>query len=71
MNYDSAWQLLCQYTKTESLRKHALAVSAAMRHYARLSNQAEEYWAITGLLHDSITKCIPTNRIIHTAAGRS
>jgi len=52
MNYESAWQLLCQYTKTESLRKHAIAVSAAMRHYARIFNQDEEYWAMTGLLHD-------------------
>ncbi|MCK9559905.1 MAG: HDIG domain-containing protein [Candidatus Marinimicrobia bacterium] len=52
MNYSQAYELLCQYTKTESLRKHALAVSAAMRHYARIFNQDEEYWAVTGLLHD-------------------
>mgnify|MGYP001335300483 CR=1 FL=1 len=52
MNRDSAWQLLCQYTKTESLRKHALAVEASLRHYARFFKQDEEYWSITGLLHD-------------------
>ena len=52
MNYQNAYELFCRYTKTESLRKHALAVSAAMRHYARIFNEDEEYWAITGLLHD-------------------
>jgi putative nucleotidyltransferase with HDIG domain len=51
----AAWQLLTEYTQSESLRKHALAVEACMRAYARkLSSDAqeEEKWAITGLLHD-------------------
>jgi len=52
MNYSQAYELLCRYTKTESLRKHALAVSAAMRHYAHIFKEDEEYWAITGILHD-------------------
>ncbi len=52
MDRNHAWQLLCQYTKTESLLKHALAVEAALRHYARHYHQDEEYWGITGLLHD-------------------
>ena len=48
----AAWQLLCEYTKTEPLRKHALAVEAAMRAYARKLGGDEEQWAIVGLLHD-------------------
>lgn len=49
---DEAWQLLCQYTEKEALRKHALAVEASMRHYARLFGEDEELWGQTGLLHD-------------------
>jgi putative nucleotidyltransferase with HDIG domain len=49
---DQAWDLLCQYTEKEGLRKHALAVEAAMRHYARLWGEDEELWGLTGLLHD-------------------
>ena len=52
MNRDDAWELLCEYTTSESLRKHGLAVEAAMRHFARKSGEDEEVWAITGLLHD-------------------
>ena len=49
---EDAWQLLCQYTEKEGLRKHALAVEASMRHYARLYGEDEELWGLTGLLHD-------------------
>jgi putative nucleotidyltransferase with HDIG domain len=52
MNREQAWGLLCEYTPNDSLRKHALAVEAAMRHYARLLGENEETWGITGLLHD-------------------
>jgi putative nucleotidyltransferase with HDIG domain len=49
---DEAWALLCEHTKGESLRKHALAVETAMRHFARKAGEPEEKWAVTGLLHD-------------------
>jgi putative nucleotidyltransferase with HDIG domain len=52
MNRDDAWALLTEYTKSESLLKHALAVEAAVRGYARRFGENEEEWGITALLHD-------------------
>ncbi len=49
---DDAWALFCEWTESESLRKHALGVEAAMRAYARRFDQDEELYAITGLVHD-------------------
>jgi putative nucleotidyltransferase with HDIG domain len=49
---DSAWQLLNEYTKSESLLKHALAVEAAVRGYARRFGEDENGWGIVALLHD-------------------
>jgi putative nucleotidyltransferase with HDIG domain len=49
----TAWGLLIEFTKSESLRKHALAVEACMRAYARkFAPEEEEVWGLTGLLHD-------------------
>lgn len=49
---EAAWELLCEWTSSDSLRKHALAVEASMRAYARIQGEEEERYAITGLLHD-------------------
>jgi putative nucleotidyltransferase with HDIG domain len=49
---DIAWNLLTEYTKGESLRKHALAVEAAVRGYARQFGEDEEVWGVVALLHD-------------------
>jgi putative nucleotidyltransferase with HDIG domain len=49
---DDAWALLTEYTKSDSLRKHALAVEAAVRGYARTFGEDEDSWGIVALLHD-------------------
>ena len=60
MDRSEAWELLCEYTKSDSLRKHALAVEAAMRHYARKYGDYEEKWAVVGQLHDFDYEIHPT-----------
>ena len=52
LNRERAWMLLNEYTKSDSLLKHALAVEAAVRGYARKFGDDEEAWGITALLHD-------------------
>ena len=52
MNREQAWGLLTEFTESESLRKHALAVEACVRAYARKLGGDEEQWAIVGLIHD-------------------
>jgi putative nucleotidyltransferase with HDIG domain len=47
-----AWELFCEWTESDSLRKHVLGVEAAMRVYARRFGEDEELWAATGILHD-------------------
>ncbi|HUL33245.1 MAG TPA: HDIG domain-containing protein [Candidatus Eisenbacteria bacterium] len=49
---EDAWQLVCEYTQSESLRKHMLAVEACVRAYARKQAADEELWGVTALLHD-------------------
>lgn len=49
---ERALALLEEYTKNDSLIKHALAVEAAMRHYARRFGEDESLWGVVGLLHD-------------------
>ena len=50
MNREAAWSLLTEFTQSESLRKHALAVEACMRAYAKKFAEDEEKFGITGLL---------------------
>ena len=52
MNRDDAWQLLNEYTKSDSLLKHAVAVEAAVRGYARKFGEDEDAWGVVALLHD-------------------
>ena len=52
MDREAAWQLLCEYTKSESLRKHAMAVEICLRAYAGKFGEDEEKWGVTGLIHD-------------------
>jgi putative nucleotidyltransferase with HDIG domain len=52
MTREEAWQILCEFTKTEGLRKHALAVEACVTAYARKLGEDEAKWSLTALLHD-------------------
>ncbi|MEW5701578.1 MAG: HDIG domain-containing metalloprotein [Candidatus Zixiibacteriota bacterium] len=68
MDRDQAWALLNEYTKNPALIKHALAVEAAMKAYARQYGEDETVWGIIGLLHDFDYERYPT-REDHPARG--
>ena len=57
---DAAWHLLTEWTQGDSLRKHALAVEAAVRGYAREFGENEEEWGVVALLHDCDYERYPT-----------
>ena len=52
MEREQAWNILCEYTKSDSLRRHALAVEACVTAYARKFGKDETKWSVTALLHD-------------------
>ena len=52
MKREEAWEILCEFTKSDSLRRHALAVEACVAAYARKLGEDETKWSVTALLHD-------------------
>ena len=52
VNREEGWNILCEFTQSESLRKHALAVEACVRAYAKQFGEDEARWSLTALLHD-------------------
>jgi len=57
---DQAWEILCEFTKSEGLRKHALAVETCVAAYARKFGADEQVWSLTALLHDFDWEVHPT-----------
>ena len=57
---EQAWEILCEFTKSEGLRKHALAVEACVTAYARKLGGDEQMWSVTALLHDFDWEIHPT-----------
>ncbi len=68
MSREAAWALVTEYTESESLRKHMLAVEASLRGYARLWGEPEEDWGVVALLHDFDYERFP-NRENHPFRG--
>jgi predicted hydrolase (HD superfamily) len=60
MNRNQAWEIVCEFVKSDSLRKHMLAVEYAMRAYALHFGEEPESWAVVGLLHDFDWEIHPT-----------
>ena len=63
-----AWQAVCEFVQDVGLRRHMLAVEAAMRHYARMLGHDQDRWALVGLLHDFDWEIHP-NITDHPAKG--
>ena len=61
-NREICWSILNEYTKSESLIKHALAVETCVRAYAKKFNEDEEYWGNVALLHDFDYEMYPTEK---------
>ncbi len=67
---DEAWTVLCEFTASDSLRKHALTVEAVMRHFARQCDADEDAWGMAGLLHDFDYEQYPDINQHATVGGR-
>ena len=60
LNREQAWSLLCEFTKSDGLRKHALAVETCVTAYAKKLGEDEHKWSVTALLHDFDWEIHPT-----------
>ena len=60
LDRDKAWEILCEFTKSDGLRKHALAVETCVTAYARKLGEDEKKWSVTALLHDFDWEIHPT-----------
>jgi putative nucleotidyltransferase with HDIG domain len=60
MTREQAWELLCEFTKSDGLRRHALAVEACVTAYARKFGEDQAKWSLTALLHDFDWEIHPT-----------
>jgi putative nucleotidyltransferase with HDIG domain len=60
LSREQAWDILCEFTKSEGLRKHALAVETCVLAYARKLGEDEQKWSVTALLHDFDWEIHPT-----------
>lgn len=60
MTRDQAWDIVCEFVKSENLRRHVLGVEACMTAYADTFGQERELWAVTALLHDFDWEIHPT-----------
>ena len=60
LDREQAWNILCEFTKSEGLRKHALAVETCVTAYARKLGEDEQQWSVTALLHDFDWEIHPT-----------
>lgn len=60
MERDTAWEIVCEFVQSDSLRKHMLAVEYAMRMYAQHYNEDPDSWGVVGLLHDFDWEVHPT-----------
>jgi len=69
MNRQAAWELLKEYTQSESLTKHALAVEAALRAYAAKFGEDPDTWGIVGLIHDFDYERYPSAEAGHPFKG--
>lgn len=67
MDRQQAYEILTKYTKNKNLVNHGLAVEGAMRHFAALNGQDQDYWGNIGMLHDVDYEMYPTEHLSHTA----
>ncbi len=64
---EKAWEILAKYTETPALRKHALAVEAAMVAFAKAHGEDENVWGVVGLIHDLDYEKFPSEHCVKTA----